>query len=149
MWPLLFSIVFVAAYIFLARFSYYAILFLPLSVGGFIALIRKRQMVPTVVASGVVAFSVVMCALAYSSTQNPARRVMQALSTRAQTGAILINGDFGHEWQYESRRTVLRYRFTLLPLASAVVCLKACSDLDQLTGWRQIQSQPPLVYVQP
>lgn len=147
LWPLLLSFVLVAAYVYLARFPYYAILFLPLSIAGLLALLRRRQIVPNLVTLGVAVFSFIFCLLSFPSPENPARRVMQALPEFSGTGVILINGDFGHEWQYESSRTILRYRFNLLPMASAVVCLKACTDLDQLQSWRQIMPKPPLVYV--
>lgn len=150
MWPLFLSFLLVAAYVFLARFSYYAILFLPLSIGGFVMLLRRRQVSPNIVASGVVACSLILLVLMFPlPAPSPARRVMHTIQAQNLSGTLLINGAFGHEWQYESTQPILRYKFTLLPLSSAVICVTPCSELDRLTGWRQIMPEPPLVYVHP
>lgn len=148
-WPLFLSIGLIAAYVFLTSFDYYAILFLPLSMAGFMALVRQKEIVAWPVAMGVFLVSVYHCFLAASflQTPGPARHVLHVLASETINGPILIQGNFGHDWQYESRVPLLRYTPALLPSAGAVICISACSNLDANEEWRQIMSTSPFVYV--
>ena len=151
LWAIFISALLVSAYIFLARFDYYAILFLPLSMAGAIAMLRKRQISPMPVAAGVVACSALLFIRSLPLiTSDPAYSVMQILNpallqSEHVTGPILVKGAFGHEWQYQSHLPILRYNADLLPKAGAVVCISMCDALD-LSYWRQINDHP-IVYV--
>jgi|CXWL01.1.fsa_nt_gi hypothetical protein len=147
-WPVLCSFLLVAAYVWLARFGYYAILFLPLSMAGVITMFRKRQISPLFVASGVIACSLYLFihSLPLPNVRT-ARTVMQVMQEKQVTGPILIKGNFGHEWEYESRVPILRYNSALLPLATGLVCLDACPEMEGLPNWR-IHHANPTVYLQ-
>ncbi|MBT7337991.1 hypothetical protein HN801_04790, partial [Candidatus Peregrinibacteria bacterium] len=61
-------------------------------------------------------------------------------------GIVLISGSFGHEWQYESEGTVMRYTPSLLSKAKAVVCLDACPGVSGY-GFYQIENTAQEVWV--
>ncbi len=145
-WAILCSFIPVAAYISLARFDYYAILFLPLSMAGVVAIFRKRQLPPLSIAAGVIACSILLFIHALPlNTSDPAREVMRTINAQHLSGPILINGYFGHEWEYESGLPILRYNRSLLPNAAAVVCTEACSELSNI-GWRRVENLSPGVW---
>lgn len=148
MWPVLSSFILVAAYVWLARFGYYAILFLPLSMAGVITMFRKRQLSPLPIAAGVIVCSIALFVHSLPLvTSHTARTVMQVMAENQVKGPILIKGNFGHEWEYESRVPVLRYNPILLPLATALVCLDICPEMENLPNWR-IHHANPTVYLQ-
>jgi hypothetical protein len=148
LWPLLLSFAFVVAYVFLARFSYYAILFLPLSMAGSLALIRSRQISAHLVAMGVLVVSIFFLETVSPLTvPSPARRVIAEVSAAHVAGPVLIDGAFGHEWEYESHLQILRFSETLFPTAGAVVCLASCPLMDTEPDWEQIDATAPFVYI--
>jgi len=148
LWPVGMSLCLVLAYVFLARFSYYAILFVPLSMAGLIVLVRARKMSPFIIATGVAVVTAGYVLMFQPLPEpSPARRVMQQLSREQVSGPLLLQGSFGHEWQYESHMPVGRYTESRLTDAGAVICVSACSDLDTNPAWRQVSAEPPFVYV--
>lgn len=143
--PLVFSFLLVAAFVFLSHRSYYAILFLPLFVAGVILLFSdtRRLLWPyaTVLVFGLLSFS----SLAFPSSPSPAREIIRELTRRGVFGNILINGSFGHEWQYESRLPIRRYRPEFLNDAGAVVCLQPCEGMA--SDWQKIGNMPEEAWV--
>jgi hypothetical protein len=68
---------------------------------------------------------------------SPARAVARTLPVSG-TGVLLINGSFGHEWQYESSLPVERFHPSLVPNAVAVVCLAPCEEMTVADGWKNV-----------
>jgi len=62
---------------------------------------------------------------------------MQIIIARHQTGSVLIEGSFGHEWEYESPFPVYRFVPSLLSQSQAVVCLHVCEQ-PLPNGWKKI-----------
>lgn len=148
LWAVLFSLLIVAGYISLARFSYYGILFLPLSMAGCIAAVRLHSRLAPIIALGVIVGSVVYLSLTSPDRPvSPARSVLQTIAAEQISGVLLINGSFGHEWQYESHLPIRRYNPSLLADAGAIICLTACPDVDLDAVWRQISTQEPFIYI--
>ncbi len=149
MWPFLFSFFWVCAYVFLAQYDYYAILFLPLLMAGVLVLVREWDFLAWPLSLGVLVLSAYYCfgmtSLVYPPS--PVRHIMQGLAAEHISGPILIEGAFGHDWQYESMVPLLRYQAALLPKARAVICISACSILDGNPTWRRISSTLPIVFV--
>ena len=165
--PLLFSALLVSAYVFFSITPwYYAILFAPLFVGGLRNVFHERRHPH--------AFPLLSCLLFSSAiivwfwqpqrAAGPARETMQAIAalqdsdepvppfealngSRAEAGTVLIAGSFGHEWQYESRGAIRRYRLELVKDATAIVCLNACDPMFDTSGWRRVPGVPAETWV--
>lgn len=148
-WAMLLSLILVTAYVSIASFGYYAPLFLPLSLAGVIALVRHRELSPIIIAGITIFLSVVTLILLPPDYQpSPARRVMRHLVYREYIHSpVMIYGDFGHEWQYESRLPIVRYTPGLLPEAWVVICTVACPAIDATPGWSQVMTEAPFVYI--
>ena len=141
-WALRASAVLVFVALLGAQMEYYAILPLPLLVGGLMALfssgVRIEKFPYTVI---YVACSVILIALtAPWFSINPAAAVSQEIQKHS-SGTILIVGSFGHQWQYQNRQTVHRYSERLLPNADAVVCLAPCQQMG-FPGFRKLSDLP-------
>ncbi len=147
-WPLIGSFLLVSAYVLLARFDYYAILFMPLSVAGVILLLRKRQLAtfPFVVL-------LCLCSVAFALrmppvfSPSPARRTMQMIDNAHIHGPLFISGSFGHNWQYESSQEIVRFNAALLSTAGAVICTSPCTAMDARSEWAHFRFSDPAVYV--
>jgi hypothetical protein len=61
--------------------------------------------------------------------RSPARETL----ARAGTGAILVRGSMGHEWQYEASpgQDIRPYTDAQASGARAVVCFVQCDDLEK------------------
>ncbi|MSR86791.1 hypothetical protein EXS70_01305 [Candidatus Peribacteria bacterium] len=143
-WALIGSFLLVTAYVTASvPYPFYAILFTPLFVAGTWKLFAGRHHPH--------AFPLLACFIFASATitwfvqparlpAGDARAVMQAIESGTGTtaGAVLISGPFGHEWQYESRRNVMRYKPELVKDASAVVCLAKCAPMFKTKGWKNL-----------
>lgn len=124
------SFLLVLAYVFVGRFEYYAILFLPFFVTGTKHLLRRMPRVAVPMAAGIVLCTVVILA-SWTPLLTP-RSVARETLVRAGTGTILIRGSMGHEWQYEASpgQDIRPYATALAPDARAVVCFAECDDLE-------------------
>lgn len=149
-WPLLLSSLFVFAFVFFSITPwYYAMLFTPFFVGGMWKVFRHR-LHPH-------AFSLITCMIFAcilivwfaqpASVPGPAREVMRAIGTAAESGPILIAGSFGHEWQYESRSEIRRYRPEFVKNSVAVICLNACEPMFDTSGWKRLLDLPVEAWV--
>jgi hypothetical protein len=132
------SFLLVLAYVFVGRFDYYAILFLPFFVTGTKHLLRRMPRVAIPMAVGVVLGTAAILAswMPLLSDRSLARETLE----RAGTGTILVRGSMGHEWQYEasSGQDVRPYAEALAPDAKAVVCFTECDDLEE--DWISLSS---------
>ncbi|MBI3336425.1 hypothetical protein HYZ98_02565 [Candidatus Peregrinibacteria bacterium] len=128
--PLIASLILVCAYIFLAHRAYYSLLFLPLLIGGMILFLKEENIpVGRYLGLMVVMFLVFVQQCIFDDSQNVAHRVLSQVPQKIGAGDILISGPFGHEWQYESRVPIRRYKPGLLPEAQSVVCLSPCAEI--------------------
>ncbi len=128
--PLLISTAMVVLFLAVSYRSYYAILFLPLLVGGVAAspvILRKSA---TLLAMQIVAATAMFAHAHLEFSESSARKVMRVLNAQPGEGIVLVSGTFGHEWQYESTSPMYRYRSALLSRAKAVVCLEACPEVS-------------------
>ncbi len=153
---LLLSLLLVGAYVFIARYDYYAILFTPLLTTGFI--LRMQAWGPFKQAcgwmSGVMAGLVLGCGTALSlwlvpwSVPTIIPHVIAAIDAHpSPRDTVLINGSFGHEWQQATRSIVRRYDLLFLDLAHAVICLTPCPDMAEEPQWTPLPDLPIDVYV--
>ncbi len=109
----------------------------------------SRWVFPFVLASEVL-LSILMVGISIPSslTRSPARAVMRAIAEQeVRPGDVLIVGDFGHEWQYESAFPVHPYRQPLLAEARALVCLNACGGIRLPKKWEQLGGTPVPVFI--
>ena len=140
-------------YFFISSAQYYAILFTPLLIGGVFILLRQRKIFPALFISLQAVTAVILTVLFLPPFQvSDARKVMEKLRARGSAGLILIDGVFGHEWQYESRVPVRRYSPELSSdvedLAGAIVCTKKTGEEQIDTEkWVRIENQPMEVWV--
>lgn len=146
-WALLASLLLLCAYVFLSFHLYYAILFLPLFIGGMPAFFLHLWKKPTPLLFPLFLITAIILALFPPQLlPSPARAVARSLPA-SQTGFLLINGSFGHEWQYESLVPVRRFQQSLLPEAEAVVCLIPCEEMTRVDGWKTLTGQSVEVWI--
>ncbi|PIR53625.1 hypothetical protein COU76_00170 [Candidatus Peregrinibacteria bacterium CG10_big_fil_rev_8_21_14_0_10_49_10] len=140
-WELITSFFLVCAYIALSRYDYYAVLFLPLFVAG----VTARPKVITFPRMTLFFTAIVGMHLSVSAFEGPrpviAREVIRSLSDTAMQGTLLVEGSFGHQWQYESPYPVRAFLPGLLEEAGAVVCLTECPEWNR-SGWKVLQFEP-------
>lgn len=143
------SFLLVSAYVLLARFDYYAILFTPLCACGFLLLLRKHHVAALPVAVGTIigtAFLLLSTPLLLGPSS--AQSAMQRLGALGLKQPVLIAGPFGHEWQYASGDvTILRYAPSLAEHAGAIVCTASCPDIDAAKAWKRLGTLKPAMYV--
>ena len=123
------SFALVVLYVFVGRFEYYAILFLPFFVTGTKHLFRRHPIFAVPTAAGVVLGTVaVLSVVPLLTPRSPARYVLGQLGS----DTVLLKGSFGHEWQYEAApdQNVRLYGQGLEEEASVIVCYADCDDLE-------------------
>lgn len=126
--------------------AYYAVLFLPLFVGGVVAdksVLRKPALI---LALQILAAVYIFSVASLSFYKSDAKVVMRTVNQVQTHGAVLIAGGFGHQWQYESVSPVYRYRTDLLAKAKAVVCIEECPNISAY-GFYQVNNLPQKVWV--
>jgi hypothetical protein len=140
-WGLIFSLLLIILYIALSRYDYYAVLFLPLFIGGVLAspssFVSPKLSASIAAVIGCILFVRLMSGLPVST----ARSTVLLLQEKDAENTLLINGSFGHEWQYESFLPVRRFTGVIPEDAGALVCLQSCLEWNR-TGWELIQAKP-------
>jgi hypothetical protein len=143
----LMSLVLVSAYILFSSADYYAILFTPLFAAGVILLLQTgRSMALPVTCLMPVGLALSFLFVAWPP-QSHVPEVMAAIDDVSDGDVLLINGSFGHEWQFTSSTPVLRYDVSRLDTARAVICLEVCPDMQMQPQWLQLQDLPVEVWV--
>jgi len=138
-WPLLASLGLVLLFLAVSYREYYAILFAPLLVGGLYGLLKEKPLPALPYLLSLFAVSAALAGAYALPRPTLARQAMQLIASETKgEGDVLIAGDFGHEWQYESAAPVRRYRKGFLSAAKAVVCLKECPDMVGTPGWKRV-----------
>jgi hypothetical protein len=128
--------------------AYYAILFTPLFVAGMKHLFHGRHHPHAypLLAILVFASAVVTWFVQPEVTPTTARLVMQAIEARGHSGSVVINGSFGHEWQFESTLPVVRFRPEFTKDAQGVVCLQPCTGFNKI-DWKLIPNVPAEAWI--
>lgn len=146
--PILLSFLLVFAYVAAGFHTYYIVLFVPLSIAGLLALLK---LYPRLSPWYGVSLAVACAWLAVTSVRWPmpsaASVTMRMIEVRGKQGSVLLQGSFGHEWQYESRLPVLKYGEWLLPDAQAVVCLADACDVRGIKEFEKLENAPVETWV--
>lgn len=142
----------VLAYIFLSSQAYYAILLTPILVAGFMLLLARRKVDGWLFLPAHFILTAVLVFKAFPEMQpTSARSTMRFLRDHDIIGLVLIDGPFGHEWQYESRSPIGRFSQTLSSSveaeAEAVVCTKKTCEEDLGEEWVRMEGAPAEVWV--
>ncbi len=142
----------ILGYIFVTSQAYYAILLTPMLVAGFMLLLARRRVdgwlfLPAhFILTGVLLFRALP-----DMHPTPARATMRLLQKNGITGLVLIDGPFGHEWQYESSGPIGRFTQTLSSAveaeAEAVVCTKKTCEEDIGEEWVRMEGAVVEVWV--
>lgn len=120
------SFVLVCLFLLTSFRPYYAVLFLPLLVGGVAVYPAVLKRSAFLLACQIITTVWIFAHAQLSFYPSPARTVMGLINQVPVVGVVLINGSFGHDWQYESHSPVMRFTPSLLSKAKAVVCLQSC-----------------------
>jgi hypothetical protein len=150
---LLLTAILVVMYILLSPQDYYAILFVPLLVAGAYILLCRRRLSPTffIPLQGAMA-ALFLVLLLPSPHRTLAEEVMEFLQVQGTSGVILIDGFFGHEWQYFSPVPIRRYSQELAASvedeAQAIVCTRiSCEENIDREQWVRLGGAPAEVWV--
>ncbi len=138
-WPVLITFILIALYVFVGRYDYYAILFVPFFVSGAAYVLRKLPNISLVfVPCMFIAALILLSFVPLLTSRSPAREMLKL----AGPGQILIDGPAGHEWQYEatSSQELRRYTHDILDQADALVCIGRCTD-PGLVWWRRLSPE--------
>ncbi len=142
------SLVLVSAYILLSPADYYAIVLTPVFAAGVILLLQAYRRIALPLA---LMMPVGLLVCGYFFVAWPQRSVvpmvMAAVDAEVDSGTVLINGSFGHDWQYASTTPVLRYDPSRLDTARAVICLISCSEMREQPQWVQLVNVPVETWV--
>ncbi len=131
-WALVLSFFLVSLSVFLAWQPYYAILFTPLLLCGLMHFFHYRPLHTFPYTPLLVFSTAVLVGIAppwFGSV--PSRAVVTLVEREAtQSGSLMIYGSFGHDWQYESSKHVVR-RYTPegFKEASALACTVNCDAI--------------------
>lgn len=131
--------------------QYYAILLTPILIAGMMTLLAKRRIIGALfLPLQIVATTVLVLQYHPELEPTPARETMRFLREHGITGPVLIDGYFGHEWQYESASPILRFTQTLSSsveeTAQAAVCTKKTCEEDFGDAWVKLDGAPVEVW---
>jgi hypothetical protein len=148
-WALILSFLLVAASCYFAWQPYYAILFPPLLVAGLLHFFHFQKLksfpyTPLIIFTTAVLVGIARPWSAYSLSRDTVTIVDREAT---HTGSLLIFGNFGHDWQYESAiHPVRHYTPENFAKASALVCTANCDALRK-EGMSLVSSDPVEVWV--
>lgn len=149
-WMLLGTFLFLSLYTFASVHLYYAILFTPLLIAGSVPLLRRTSWLAWPVAL----LTFIGTAALWPSvhpvfTPDPTRTVMDALNPMPGRGDVLIQGSFGHDWQYESPVPVRTFTVPAIGEAQLVLCRTECPETPLLKTWSSAKIGDWEVYKRP
>jgi MFS family permease len=149
--PLILGFIAVCGYILVSHgHEYYALLLLPFFVAG-IARVGMRlpeawadALFPCILAVSI--FAAVFVIHPQDSIVVP--QVAAVLKDRNRTARVMIDGPFGHEWQYALGEGVRRFTSSGLPLSDAIVCTRPCPAMESWVGdWEKMRVEWVTVWV--
>lgn len=121
----------VLGFVILTSQEYYAILFTPLFMGGLFLLLCKRRLTPRlfILLQAASCIAIVWISLPVSQPTQ-ARSMARSVQSLGLTGSLIIDGFFGHEWQYEISLPIRRFSQELSAAAEAQASLFICTQKD-------------------
>ena len=152
-WDLVTAFGLIFGFVVLTSQEYYAFLLLPIFIGGTFLLLCRRRLRPGLfIAVEFLATIIIVTRLLPIMHTTHARTVMRILRAQSVSGPVLIDGPFGHEWEYESSVPVLRFSQKLSSdaeaKAQAFVCTKKGCDEDvNLDTWVRLPDAPIPVWL--
>lgn len=152
-WDLVAAFGLVFGFVILTSQPYYAFLLLPIFIGGTFLLLCRRRLRPGLfVLLELICTAVIVTYLFPVTHTTNARAVMRELRAQNIVRPVLIDGPFGHEWEYESSVPVLKFSQHLSAdaeaTAGAFVCLKGGCDEDvNLDEWVRLPDAPIPVWL--
>lgn len=152
-WDLVAAFGLTFGFVILTSQTYYAILLLPVFIGGTFLLLCRRRLRPGLFILAEFCCTAAMVTYAFPAMHpTNARSVMRELAAQDIKGPVLIDGPFGHEWEYESTVPVLKFSQVLSSAAEAkaqaFVCTKGgCDDDVNLDEWVRLPDAPIPVWL--
>lgn len=144
------SFLLICAYIFFSITpSYYAVMLTPFFVAGLWHIFHQRRHPHAFPLLGCLIFAsaIITWFAQPARTISMARQTMTAVGG-AGTGTVVISGSFGHEWQYESRSPIRRYRPEFAKDAGTIICLNPCEPMFDTTGWKRAPDAPVETWIE-
>ena len=148
-WALILTFILMSLAMCMAWQQYYGILFSPLLVAGLLHFFHYNKLKSFPYSPLVVFATAVLVGIVPPwTTTAVSREVVNTVEQHAtQSGALVIYGFFGHDWQYESlHRSVRRYTPQEFKNASALVCTNNC-DAIRKEGMLLVTDHPVEVWV--
>ncbi|MSR67239.1 hypothetical protein EXS65_00195 [Candidatus Peribacteria bacterium] len=142
-----------SGFIALTSQDYYAILLTPVLCAGVMLLLGKRKISGELFIPLHILSTAVFIFMAFPRTPiTPARMTMRYLAEQNIQGFVLIDGPFGHEWQYESighsiRRFTQTLSSSIEASAAAIVCTKHTCEEDVSEDWMRMEGAPVEVWI--
>jgi hypothetical protein len=143
-WDLLLSLLLVIIYVSLSYRFYYAILFTPLFIAGVVA--APRVLSSCRVCKVLLGIITIGLFLQYKPSEKMSSARIVAQQLQHIDGLVLIQGSYGHEWQYELKQAPRRYKEEWIDQAAVVVCLGTCDIQNK--QWHTIDALPVEVWVE-
>lgn len=141
-WASLASFCLFALYVFIGRFDYYAILFLPFFVAGAAYVYRRVPLAAVLLSILQLACTALILThhVPLLTQRSPARHTLNQLPAPVN---ILLKGSFGHEWQYEAApgQRLGPYSAQAASMADVVICFDDCDELEG--PWAQLYESLP------
>lgn len=136
-WELIATFIIVSAYMIVSDQDYYAILLLPLLIGGLVDVFSRMaprwQYMVWALSIPVIILFALPSALSVFSDANPARDSASSLRSSVPTifddpsKKMLIVGSFGHDWEYYFPFAIHKYSDALADKkADVIACVQAC-----------------------
>lgn len=153
---LILSFILVCAYVFVARYDYYAMLFTPLLTAGLMlrmeawGIVIRPHGLLRATSTTILLMLGVGLSLSLVSWPVPTvvPKIIAAIDDAVPSpGVLLIHGSFGHEWQQATRDSIERYTPGFTKTVKAVLCLSACPDMQKQPRWVRLPDLPIDVYV--
>lgn len=130
-WDVVASFGLILGFVVLTSQQYYAILFTPLFVGGLFLLFCKRRLKPLSFVMMQAVCAVIILFISFPVfKETSASAQIRALSPYSLSGTLLIDGFFGHDWQYESPVPVRRFSQELSRESEAKAGIFVCTKPD-------------------
>jgi hypothetical protein len=137
-WALILTFILMSLAMCMAWQQYYGILFSPLLVAGLLHFFHHQKLKSFPYSPLIVFATAVIVGITPPwTTTAVSREVVSDVEQHAtQSGALMIYGFFGHDWQYEStHRPVRRYIPQEFAHASALVCTNNCDAIRKEGMW--------------
>jgi hypothetical protein len=141
-WIFLVTFILLSVYNFASVHLYYALLFTPLLIAGCVPLFRLRpRLASPLVILTAIGTAVLWVPFHPVFSPDPTREIVESLRLEPGKGDLVLNGPFGHDFQYESVVPVRKLTQNGILDAQAVVCIADCpEDLLREGIWSSTRS---------